>query len=949
MEAGLPQNSAQAVIQSKTGYIWIGTQEGLVRFDGVSFTVFDRGSVPQMASNSVMALCEDHRGTLWAGLEEGGVLLYTDGVFKTLGPEQGLSGDRILSIYEDRRHRMWLGTDNAGLDCWEDGQVRVFTMRDGLPGNVVYTTFEDAEGSLWVGTNRGLARIRDGRVEAYPLPPAPGSPKNWYFAAAEDGEGALWVGTYRGLYRIKGGSVKILTKRDGLCSDDVYCLLYSSQEKALWVGTAEGVNRILGGRVEAFTQRQGLSSDIVESLCEDEEGSLWIGTSGGLDRLRDTKFVTIGTRDGLPKDVAISVMQSRDGSLWIATEGGGASRVKDGRIQNFSQRDGLAGKTVDTFCEARDGTLWLGVDVGGLVRWRNGRFEPYMSDKNQLVNTTITCLIEGDDGSLWVGTASGLCRVKDGKLIEYTKKDGYSGGSANCLLEDRSGTIWIGTDGNGLNAFSKGTFRVLTTKDGLSNDMVNALYEDGKGALWIGTSKGLCRLKEGRFTRWTLKEGLFNDSIFVILQDDGGSLWMSCNKGVFRVSLQSLEAVARGESPLLECQAYGRGDGMGSSECNGGLQPSGWKLHDGRLCFPTVKGVAIIDPARITINHQPPPVVLESMRVDGVPKLLGGSLKLSPGRHRIEFRFTALSLIAPERQRFRCRLSGFDSDWLDLGERRDVVYTGVPAGMHTFRVVACNNDGVWNTRGASVTFEQMPRFFETIWFMVICALVLLLAGVATVQIRTRRLRIRQARLEGLVEERTGQLAQANFELQERSFELERANRQLDQLSRQDDLTGIANRRHFEEAYDIEWRKARRLGIPLSLLMIDIDFFKPFNDTYGHHAGDECLKSVAAVLAGALHRAGDLVARYGGEEFVAVLAGQETAAAACMAEGLREKIEAMAIPTVASEVAKVVTVSIGVAAAKPGEAGAPAALLIAADKALYQAKRSGRNRISVSLS
>jgi diguanylate cyclase (GGDEF)-like protein len=376
---------------------------------------------------------------------------------------------------------------------------------------------------------------------------------------------------------------------------------------------------------------------------------------------------------------------------------------------------------------------------------------------------------------------------------------------------------------------------------------------------------------------------------------------------------------------------------MGSSECNGGVQPCGWSTRGGWLCIATVRGLAVLDPGAIRLNRRPPPVVIEQMISDGRPVSFSPGLGLSPGRHRVEFRFTALSLVAPEKELFRYRLEGYDSNWVDAGTHREAVYTGLPPGRYTFRVIACNNDGIWNKQGASFSFVQLPHFYQTWWFLLLAVLLASAAIFGAVALRLRASRHREAGLTRLVDERTALLA-------DRSRQLESANRKLRELSNRDVLTGVANRRRFETVLDAEWRRAARMTLPLSILMADIDHFKPYNDAYGHQRGDDCLKRVAEAMSRGLQRAGDLLARYGGEEFVVILPGHTLDQAASVAERLRKVVEDLRIPTSVSGVAPSVTISVGVASAVPREKETSESLVAAADEALYRAKREGRNRV-----
>jgi ligand-binding sensor domain-containing protein len=441
---GLPQNSIQALVQTKDGYLWMGTQEGLVRFDGMRFTVYDRSNVPAMSSQNVLCLSQDKDGALWCGLESGGVLCLKDGAFSAVGLPQGLSGDKVLCLLAGREGRLWLGTSSGRLVLLEKGHTTIFGPQQGLEGQATYSLLEDHTGTLWAGTNRGVFRRIQGTFQKVEVG---GRERNWFYSFAEDGSGTVWVGTFRGLYAIRPDSARVYKVKDGLCDDQIMALYFESGSGCLWVGTSRGLNRFLGGRFQAFSEKEGLSNGSVVSLASDAEGSLWIGTSGGLNRLRDTKFYSITTREGLFNNVVLTVCETADGSIWVGAEGGGVSRVKGGLTTNFPPGNGLASGFVGSVMPESDGSPWVGVDVGGVMRLRGDRFEPFLPTEPALVNSSITCLFPAGENDLWVGAASGLFHIESGKITRYGSKEGFGESSPNCILALAEGGLAVGTDG----------------------------------------------------------------------------------------------------------------------------------------------------------------------------------------------------------------------------------------------------------------------------------------------------------------------------------------------------------------------------------------------------------------------------------------------------------------------------------------------------------------------
>ncbi|HEV8484533.1 MAG TPA: two-component regulator propeller domain-containing protein [Blastocatellia bacterium] len=744
-DQGLPQNSVVAIVQSRDGYLWLATQEGLVRFDGIRFSVFDKRSNPEIKENNIQALLEDHDGNLWFGTEGGGLGRFKDGSFTIFTSKDGLADGIVDAIFEDRKGSLWVGT-LGGLSRFADGQFTTYSTKDGLASNSVLSICEDRQGNLWIGTEEGgISRMTDGRFTRFTT--SDGLASNLVRAIIEDRAGDLWIATGDGLNRFKDDRFITYKARDGLANNSVLSLL-EDREGNIWIGTAGGLNRFSNGRFARYRDKDSLSTFRVASICEDREGSLWIGTyEGGLNRLKSGRFTTYTGEDGLADNIVRPVYQDRTGGLWLGTARG-LSRFVDGRFTTYTKANGLADNSVLSLSEDSQGGLWVGTN-DGLSCFKSGRFISY-SAKDGLSNSTVLSICPDRAGGVWFGTDSGLNRLSGGKFTAYTTKDGLTNDSVWALAEDRDGAVWIGTDGGGLNRWKDGVFSAYTTSDGLANNIVLSLYEDREGTLWIGTSGGISRLKDRRLSSYTTRDGLFDDVVFQILEDSKENLWMSCNKGIFRIAKNDFEEHSRGMRASITSISYGRSDGMKSRECNGGFQPAGWKTKDGKLWFPTVKGVVMIDPENIRLNDQPPPVIVERVLVDNEPIRLTGDISLGPGLEKFEFHYTGLSFLAPEKVNFKYKLEGFDRDWVDAGMRREASYTNIPPGMYTFRVVASNNDGIWNMTGASLEFYLKPRFHQTYWFYGLSAV-----GVALVGWGLHRFRLRQmqARFAAVLAER----------------------------------------------------------------------------------------------------------------------------------------------------------------------------------------------------
>jgi ligand-binding sensor domain-containing protein len=737
---GLPQNSIQAILQTRDGYLWLATQEGLARFDGVQFHVFDRANTAAFASNHVQALFESRDGSLWVGTYGGGLLRLRDREF------------------------------------------RAYTSADGLNGANVAAIAEDGAGDLWIAAGGSLFRLHEGKLAAG-LPD--GKLRGLISCVSFDSSGDLWIGTALGLARLHGGTLATLTVKDGLSNDSITALL-PDRAGGLWVGTTDGLDRLESGRVLRYGESEGLSSDSVRSLSEDRDGNLWVGTNGGLFRFRDGRFTSLTAHGGLSSDAVTALLEGREGGLWVGTDGGGLNLLRDGNFIGYRASHGLASDVIYCVAGARDGGLWAGTYDGEVNHIVGGRITA-IGSRAHLRGSQVRALYEDAAGFLWIGTDLGLYRFKEGKYVDSTTRDGLGSNVVRAIAQDATGTLWVGTDGGGLSWFAGGRFTTFTqrdglagnqvrailpepdgslwiatysglsrfsggkftnrsTRDGLVSNLVRCLYQDSGGTLWIGTyGGGLSRLKDGAITTYTTREGLFSDVVYQILEDSRGNLWMSCNRGVYRVSKRELEDLTAGRVRSLHCVAYGRADGMPSSECNGG-NPAGWSQPDGTLWFPTLGGIARVDPAALKTDPAPPVVVLEEALSDGRPLDLRHAVRLPPGTRQMEFRYTALDFVAPEKIMFSCKLEGFDPDWIEVGARRSAYYTSLSPGRYTFRVIARNNDGVWNRTGASLVYEVAPHFYQTWLFFALCGGAAVAAGWAAYRRRVRDLKKREREL-----------------------------------------------------------------------------------------------------------------------------------------------------------------------------------------------------------
>ncbi|MDX1530500.1 MAG: two-component regulator propeller domain-containing protein [Rhodothermales bacterium] len=761
VEDGLPLNSVTAVLRGQDGFLWVGTQEGLARFDGLRFDLDYR----DLPSSFVSALHETADGTLWVGTY-GGLVAYADGAF---GPVvEGLPGSRISALASDADGALWVGTYDGGLARIVDGAVETFTPADGMPEAAVMNLAVTPDGTVWIATlAAGLVRYDPASGARFTtFTAADGLPEAALTSLALDDEGTLWIGTEDGLARYAGGRFTTLTAADGLPITDLRSVLVDDFGAAWLGGSDGGLVRFHGGHFSTLTPEEGLPAGRVRALHLDDEGNVWVGTdSGGLGRLREGALVPYSTAEGLADPYVWSVYEDAAGALWVGTEGG-LSRLVRGRFTTFTTADGLPNDRIISVRGTRDGAIWAGTHGDGLVRYAGGRFTTFTT-ADGLPSPSVYALYEDGEGTLWIGTGDGLARYADGQFTTFTTEDGLTSNLITVLAEDARGCLLVGTYEGGLNVLCDGAVTGrFTTAEGLPTDLVLSLHVDADGVIWAGLLGGLSRIEGDAVHAFTVDDGLYSDEILQLFEDASGVLWMTSNRGLFRVPRAVLDAAARGEDVAIEPVVYGRATGQHSPEFNGGVQPAGWHGQDGTMWFPTTEGLMAVRPADLPALSTPAPH-LDAFLVDEEPVALAASVALPPGGRRFQFGFVAPSFVAPERLRYRYRLDGVDDDWVDAGDRREAFYTNVAPGAYTFRVQAIGPDGALSDV-QTLTFDVAPHFYQTAWFVALCVLSVAALLYLLYLLRVRYLVARQRELEHLVEVRTEDLREANRQLSETS-------------------------------------------------------------------------------------------------------------------------------------------------------------------------------------
>ena len=733
---GLPNNSIIAMVQTRDGYLWLGTLNGLVRFDGLGFRVFNTANTPGLPENRIVCLFEDSQRRLWIGTENGGTVFLLIGRI-VAPPELAGAGQerRLGAAPEDAGGSVWLLKANG--DVWRYQGERAVPFAPPSSG-VAHSLIRDQDGQLSVGMLQqqyAIGAVADpGSLQL----PVLGEPRsfNRLECLAPSPRGGYWRMGDAQVHRVTNGVERMVTpyrwprEVSAACEDADGNLIVGTRGAGVFVVTTHGLVTPLA----SLAGKEGLTHPWVESLVVDRDGTLWVGTDGG--GLNRVKPQTFRTEEQIPAWPVDSVTQDAAGRLVLGTSRDGLAFWEGAAPLQFLG----AGSSIPSVLAARDGSIWFSTFRPfrpELCRIRRG--QPEVVERNLgggLIQHRVQAIHEDRAGRMWFGTAGGLVGLDGGAWKRFTTREGLTGNQITAIADDADGRLWIGTERSGLNRFEGGAFTALRQSDGAPGDEIVGLLVDEAGTLWVATAgNGLGRLRDGRWTRVTMRDGLASNHLGAMIEDGEGNLWIASNAGVLRVPKGPLNDFAAGRRAFIPCRAFDKSDGLPTRGRPLRSQPGAWRGRDGLLWFATSKGVAVTDPAQLRLNTNPPPVTVESISVDDVPRAQelregGPAVVMHPREERIEVIYSSLNLGAAERARFRYRLAGYEKDWTDAGSLRVAHYSKLAPGSYTFQVMAANEDGVWNATGAALAIVVVPPFWRTWWFLAGTALVIfwLVAG-----------------------------------------------------------------------------------------------------------------------------------------------------------------------------------------------------------------------------
>ena len=719
---GLISNNLTSVNQSSSKFIWITTFNGIIRFDGVNFKLYDKSNIPFINSNGFYNSFEDNKGNLWFSSQSSGVINYSNNAFHQI-LSRSQNAHSVRCAKEDKEGIIWIGTNNEGIFILEDSTLKKMDFGE-FNATPIMDIEVDHEGKLWFATTgAGILTYQNNQIKQYSTKDGLNHNSLNKLVLAPDGN--IYAGTFNGIYQFSEHGNKRLKQFDGLEINDIFIDDYSS----LWAGTEQGLFRLnlKDNTFDKFTEEDGLPANQISSLCFDHENSLWISTKkAGLIRIRNGFFKNITASDGLSSN-NVNIAVEHDGKFYVGCDDGQISVVDGNSVSQFKLKSSFFNIGIRDINFGDDGEMLVG-SYRGLIRIKNGKEELFDLSRYG-ANSDVRRILRSRDGTIWLATrSSGVVKYVNAENVTlYNTSNGLKSDYILALEENIQGDIFVGTHSGGLSWIKKnGEIINYPIEEGRAGILIFNIHIQQDNSLWIATNVGIYKFFNGVFQRINLDENLNAETIFDIAIENNYA-WLSSNLGLIRVAMSELDKYISGEIGVVSGKLFDRYDGMASQECTGATRIT--TSSDGNLWIPTLGGVAVLNPKDIHENENIPQVYITEFRADFKERDLANdkSIKIEAGSLRYEFQFASLSYIAPPKVEFKYRLIGIDNDWIDAGTEREALYTNLPYGIYEFNVIASNNDGIWNNHGAVLKFKVEPFFYETALFYV-----LVIAGIGLI-------------------------------------------------------------------------------------------------------------------------------------------------------------------------------------------------------------------------
>jgi diguanylate cyclase (GGDEF)-like protein len=930
---GLPHNGINALAQTSDGYLWIATWEGFARFNGREFKLFTRGSKVGLPDSAIKSLTSTQNGELLVAGARGGVSIRKNRSWK---PQYSASTMVNHAIFDDKQN-MWLGLEGKGL-VYRD----VTTKRDEtIIANLrVFKLLLDAEKTLWVATDKGLFSIKHKTLVSH-IDKNIGLPDTPVYSLGLTSKNKLIVGTEQGAFILNNGYFTLL--HQDLSNEAISCIL-EDKNNDLWLGTQKnGIFRLSDDGIEMLDDSKGLPNNRISALYQDKEESIWVGTNSGLFRLREAPFITLSSEQGLAGNYVRSVLSHSDGSLWIGSSKGLNKLVKR-KVHSISpaqltSENPTSVKSILSLAQEKDGQVLVGTYNSGVYKVIGNTMVPFLNKKQGLPSNEIRSLLSDSKENLWIGTASGLVKMTDKGLIsQFNKQTGLPDNFIMALTEDSHGKVWIGT-GVGVVSYQDGIIQNYPIKEAFDAEYAFGFNVEGD-FIWLATDRGLLQidLTTSNIKAIGRKNGLPVDKLFQIIIDDNDTFWLSSNRGIIKVDRKQINKVIANQDKIINVEIFAEGAGLLSSQANGGSTPAATLHNDGSVWFATAKGVSQVTHQRLQrIAERQLPVIIEQLIVDNKEYPLALKLNkqelrrvnLLAGASRVTIHYAGLGFLMSEKIQYQTQLIGFDASWINKNTQTYTEFTNLPPGEYTFKMRARYPNGEWQNQVATLTFIIPFYYWQTPLFKLF--IVALLFSIFYIFYRYRIVLVikSEEKLRCLVTKQT--------------LDLKKQTALFAYQAVHDQLTGLPNRRAFDEWCDNDFKEAKEHSTSLSLAIIDIDHFKAVNDTYSHIVGDQVIKRLSTILSELLPHCSQQVklARWGGEEFTLLMsANKEQALHFC--ELIRTTMEKNDFSAIAQDLT--LTISIGLT--DNSSVVDYNQMITDADNALYYSKNNGRNQVRI---